>query len=231
MLKIVIGALSILAASPLFAESDSKNNLVAAVIDLPPYGCSEEVGFCYHNRFFSSLERYLSQQINQVTLPYARSVVFAKTGQANLVLIGENKDLDASTVRLGTIYTLEFSLVSTVAIQSINDFRKQRIGVVRSAKRTVSRITSVSDESLIEVDNYQVGFAMMQKGRLDAMFTPRHSAQLSPSHAMTYLGPDFGKQPWILDVVLYCHPSLCHGATTSKMVEHVQIATHSFLLD
>ena len=142
-----------MAVCPFSIANTHQHPLAAAVIDLPPYGCQPNDIVCYHNRFFSGLESRLSNKIEQITLPYARAVAFAKSGQVDLILIGKHKELDAAAVNVGTLYTLEFSLVSKVPIEQLLDLEKYRVGVIRAAKGTMSRVTSINFSQLYEVDN------------------------------------------------------------------------------
>lgn len=231
MVRLLLWALSGMAVCPLSIADTPQYPLTAAVIDLPPYGCVQQDIVCYHNRFFSGLEDRLSNKIEQITLPYARAVSFAKSSHVDLILIGKNKELEAAAVNLGTLYTLEFSLVSKVPIEKLSDLEKYQVGVIRAAKGTISRVTSINFSHLYEVDNYQVAFDMMEKGRLDAFFTPTHSANLLPPHVNVYLANDFNLRPWILEVVLYCRPTLCDANKQAALQRELLLLRNTLLID
>lgn len=231
MVKLLLWALSGMAVCPFSIADTPQHPLVAAVIDLPPYGCKVYDNVCYHNRFFSGLEGRLSNNIEQITLPYARAVAFAKSGHVDLILIGKHNELENTAVNVGTLYTLEFSLVSKVPIEQLRDLEKYQVGVIRAAKSTISRVTSINFSHLYEVDNYQVAFDMMEMGRLDAFFTPTHSANLLPPHVTVYLANDFNLQPWILEVVLYCRPSVCDVNKKAALQRELHLLRNTFLID
>lgn len=208
-----------------------QQQIVAAVIDLPPYGCKQGNISCYHNRFFSGLESRLSQKIEQITLPYARAVLNAKTGGVGLILVGRHAELEANAINIGTLYKLEFSLISKLRIKNLDDLEQYRIGAIRSTKSTISRITTVNFTNLYEVENFQVALEMMRKGRLDAFFAPIHSAKLLAPDVTAYLGKDFNLPPWILEVVLYCNPKLCTDSKKAAFQHELKLLSKTFSVD
>lgn len=205
--------------------------LVAAVIDLPPYGCTTVSPVCYHNRFFTELAQELGRPITQLTLPYARAIYAEKSGQLDLILIGKNSVLDKTSVAIGTLYCLEFSLVSRLNIRSIEELRKLRIGVIRGSKHTVEKMVGVDLPEAYEVDNYNSAYGMLQKDRLDAYFTPTHSANLLPTRINAYRGTDFGENGWRIEVVLYCRSEICSTPYRSRLEQEMNDLRYQFIMD
>ena len=208
---------------------EKQEPLVAAVIDLPPFGCPRDYTVCYHNWFFAGLGRELKQPVIQVILPYARAVSAAKSGQVDLILIGKNEELDEASVALGTLYTLEFSLFSKVDIRSVAELAQLRIGIIRSRKQTMAKLTGFDLSKAYEVDNYTSANGMLKKDRLDAYFAPTSIAHSLPANVKSYLGTDFGQKSWRLEVVLYCRAQACSMAERSKIQHEMNESSRSLL--
>ncbi len=161
--------LMLVLATPVLAEE-----LSIVTLDLPPYGHitnGKSGGLCFE--LGNAIAETAGYVPNNTIAPLARAVRDIGEGEADLVIMLPNPNIEKTAQSLGIVFSMGTVILGRAdsVFRNLRDTRGKRFATVRGAQYD-SRVTKQNGMVLIATDNYAQSLKMLLSKRVDGVVGP-----------------------------------------------------------